>query len=97
MKTEIIQENPRVCATVVQDNGYIQNECAHAFRSLIIRGRIELMTEENDKRKAIDVMLDHLEEKPDTMRTKLRDRKESYRDVQIWRLAIEEISGKEGK
>jgi nitroimidazol reductase NimA-like FMN-containing flavoprotein (pyridoxamine 5'-phosphate oxidase superfamily) len=96
MKTDFVTGNPDVCAMVIQDKGYLQNECEHAYRSVVIRGRVDILTEENEKRKAIDVLLNHLEERPEIMRAKLRDRTEKLKAVQIWRLVIKGISGKEG-
>ncbi len=96
LKTEFVTANPRVCATIVQDNGYRQGECGHAYRSLVIRGSVEVLEDDGDKRRALDVMIEHLEERPEIMRAKMPDRKARIDVVQIWRLAIEEISGKEG-
>jgi hypothetical protein len=64
---------------------------------VVIRGKVEILTKEGDKRKAIDVMLNHLEETPEIMRSKLPDKAEQFKEVQIWRLVIEDISGKQGR
>ena len=43
LKYEIIKENPQVCATIIEDKGYIMNECAHAFCSVgkdVFRGNV---------------------------------------------------------
>jgi len=97
LKTEFIKENPNVCCTIIQDRGYMQNECAHAYCSVILRGKIELLKEESDKRKAINVLFNHLEQKPEIMITKMQDMTEQFRNVAIWRLNIEEITGKKGQ
>jgi len=97
LKTDFVSENPAVCATVIQDKGYHQNECEHAYRSVVIRGKIEILTEMNDKLKAIDVMIEHLEDNPAVMKKKTRDRPVQIKEVQIWRLFIDEISGKDGR
>lgn len=96
LKTEFITANRRVCATIVQDDGYRQGECAHAYRSLVIRGSVEVLEDDCDKRGALDVMIGHLEERPEIMRAKMPDRTAQFDAVAIWKLAIEEISGKEG-
>ncbi len=96
LKTEFVTANPRVCATIVRDGGYRQGECAHAYRSLVIRGSVEVLEDDGDKRRALDVMIEHLEERPEAMRAKMPDRKAQFDVVAIWKLAIEEISGKEG-
>jgi uncharacterized protein len=97
LKTEFVQDNPCVCATIVQDCGYIQGECAHAYQAVVLRGKIEILTEESDKEKAMAVLIDHLEARPEIMRTKLQTKTEQYREMRTWRLAIEEITGKAGR
>jgi len=96
LKTDFLTANPDVCATVIQDNGYVQNECEHRYKSVVIRGKVRILTAEDDKRKAIEMMLNHLEENPEIMRAKLPGKAEQLRAVQIWQLVIEEMSGKEG-
>jgi uncharacterized protein len=97
LKTEFVQENPCVCATIIQDNGYIQNECAHSYQSVVIRGKVDILTDEKDKAKAVDVLLNHLEEQPDIFRSKLQNKTEQYNKMRTWRLRIEEINGKAGR
>jgi uncharacterized protein len=96
LKTEFIAGNPRVCAMIVQDNGYQQGESEHAYRSVVIRGNMETVTGESEKRKALDVLLDHLEENSEIMRVKLREKTQRIREVRILKLVIGEISEKEG-
>jgi nitroimidazol reductase NimA-like FMN-containing flavoprotein (pyridoxamine 5'-phosphate oxidase superfamily) len=97
LKAEFVTASPQVCATIIQDNGYIQGECAHAYRSVVIRGKIEVLSSDADKMKAVDVMLDHLEEKPQIMRAKLPGKTASFNEMRAWRLVIEEITAKEGR
>jgi hypothetical protein len=96
LKTDFVRENPCVCATVIQDQGYKQNECKQAYRSVVLRGRIVLVTKESEKRKAVNVLLDHLEENPEAMRAKVQRLPGKFTAMQIWRLRIEEITGKHG-
>lgn len=97
LKTDFVTENPVVCATVVEDHGYIQTKCEHAYRSAIIRGKVEILSDDPDKRKAIDLMIEHLEDNPGIMKESTRNKPAQFKEVQIWRLTIEEITGKEGK
>jgi hypothetical protein len=96
LKSEFVAANPAVCATIIEDRGYLQQECAHAYRSVVVRGKIEVLPDP-DKPRAIDVLLDHLEETPEIMRAKLQARREPLADVQLWRLVIEEVTGKQGQ
>ena len=63
-----------------------------------MRGRI-VIADEAEKQKALDCMIRHLEEQPEIMLAKiaLPERQVRIEKVMdIWRLDIEEISGKAG-
>jgi len=99
LKNEMIRSNPRVCATIVEDLGYKMDQCSHAYRSLIINGSIRRVQEYQDKAHGLKVIMDHLEEDPGRLKDRyLTDEDEEKLDgVAIFRLDIEEITGKEGK
>ncbi len=42
-KIDFINANQRACATVVEDHGYKHGECDHAYRSVVMNGRIEVV------------------------------------------------------
>lgn len=44
-KIDCINENSRVCATIIDDGGYLQNECAHRYSTVVISG--DLITVES--------------------------------------------------
>ena len=97
LKIDFINANPRVCGTVIDDRGYIQGECAHAYRSVVFWGEMHIVAELDEKKHAMSVMLDQLEDNPDTVKqTSLRDDK-VYERLGILRLDIHEISGKQGR
>ena len=52
LKTDFVRENPNACATVIRDDGYVHDECAHKYASVVIRGQIEIITDPSEKRKA---------------------------------------------
>jgi len=98
LKTDFVRENPHVCATVVEDHGYIQGECKQVYRSVVLRGRI-VIADADEKRKGLDVLLDHLEERPEVRRATLASAARQARinnDMDIWRLDIDEMTGKAG-
>ena len=98
LKTVFVRENPSVCATVVEDHGYVPGECKHVYRSVVVRGRITI-ADGDDKQKGVNVLLDHLEKQPEIMRAKLESPARQARietAMDVWRLDIEEISGKVG-
>ncbi len=97
LKIDFVTRNPTVCGTVIEDRGYLQGECAHAFRSVVFWGQMTIVDTLAEKKHAMEVMLGHLEDDPDEVRrTQLKD-DESYERVGILRLDIHEISGKQGR
>ena len=96
LKLDFIRANPQVCATVIEDRGYKTGECDHAFRSVVFWGTMHLVEDLHEKRRAIDILLDHLEEQPDRVRQKSLKSDEVYREVGILRLDIDEMTGKQG-
>ena len=38
LKLDILKENPEVCLTIIEDNGYLKTVCSHAYRTVVIRG-----------------------------------------------------------
>jgi nitroimidazol reductase NimA-like FMN-containing flavoprotein (pyridoxamine 5'-phosphate oxidase superfamily) len=96
LKLDFIRANPKVCATVIEDRGYKAGECDHAFRSVVFWGTMHLVEDLQEKKRAIDVLLDHLEEQPDQVREKSLKSDDVYQKVGILRLDIEEMTGKQG-
>jgi nitroimidazol reductase NimA-like FMN-containing flavoprotein (pyridoxamine 5'-phosphate oxidase superfamily) len=96
LKLEFIMANSSVCGTVVEDRGYLKNECAHAYRSVVFWGTISIVKDLEEKKRGLDVLLSHLEECPDPIRKRNFPSDESYRNVCVLRLDIREISGKGG-
>jgi nitroimidazol reductase NimA-like FMN-containing flavoprotein (pyridoxamine 5'-phosphate oxidase superfamily) len=97
LKMDFVKSNPEACLTILQDKGYIQNECAHSYRSVIIRGLMELVENESEKRKGIEIMINQLENNPDIMKSRLNAKKEIYDNMQVIKLKIREVTGKEGR
>lgn len=97
MKADFILGNPQVCATIVEDRGYIMNECAHEFRSVIIRGNMFFVESLEEKKYGMDILLKHLEDNPDKIRRESLSNDMVYRNLGILRLDVIEIQGKWGR
>lgn len=95
-KLDIIAKNPRACATVIQDRGYIQGKCNHAYSSLIIHGSIRPVTDEAEKLGALSMMIDHLEGDPGPVKERLLAKRKRIEEAEILRLDIEEVHGRSG-
>ncbi len=95
MKLEFLKANPRVCGSVIEDRGYLFGKCDHAYRSVVIFGSLARITDIDEKKHAMDVMLSHLEENPQEVKRRLLKDESRYERVEILRLDISEMTGKE--
>ena len=95
-KMAILRANARVCVTVVEDRGYIQGECDHAFRSLVAEGKAEVVTDLTEKRRALKLLVGKFEHEPEAVLARLAGNDETVRKVGIIRICVESISGKQG-
>jgi hypothetical protein len=96
-KLDVIAREPRACGTIVIDHGYVDGACEHPFESVVMRGRMRLVTDEDEKLHAIHTLVEHLE--PDA---------EAYWESRSWKLAdriggfsalafeIESVTAKQG-
>lgn len=93
-KVDFIMENSTVWGQVMEDLGYVQGECDHKYRTVQFKGRASIITEMEEKRKALCVMIDQLEEDPRKGKREFITGKQ-FKRVVIIRIKIEEMSGKE--
>jgi nitroimidazol reductase NimA-like FMN-containing flavoprotein (pyridoxamine 5'-phosphate oxidase superfamily) len=94
LKMEYIQANPAVCATVIEDRGYVMGECAHAYRSVVFQGTMRVVGTLEEKKYGMDVLLGHLEKNPEAVRKRSLANDQAYARAAILRLDILEITGK---
>lgn len=97
LKSEFIKDNPGVCATIIEDRGYIMNDCAHEFRSVIIWGKMHFVETLEEKKHAMDIMLKHLEENPDKIKQESLSNDKIYKNLGMLRLDVTEVDGKWGR
>jgi len=96
-KMDYLTANPKVCATIIEDNGYVQGKCEQHFSSLIISGNMYVVKEVEEKEKGLKTLLNHLEEDPQPIFDRQINGIESYRKVTILRLQIHQVTGKKGQ
>lgn len=96
LKLDFLKANPRVCLTIIDDQGYIPGECSHAYRTVVIRGNLELLDDDAERLKGVEVMINHFEKNPDKMMAKVQS-DASWNNTAMMRLTIAEITGKERK
>jgi len=95
-KVDIIKANPRVCVTVVEDRGYVEGECDHAYRSLILEGEAQVVTDLAEKRRGLELLARKHEPQPETVLARLAGDEEAVRNVAIVRITVDAMSGKQG-
>lgn len=94
LKIDFIKQNPSVCATVIDDNGYVMNECDHKFRSVVFWGEMCVVEDIEEKKHGIEILLYHLEDDPRELKGKFLKSDEDLKKTTILRLDISEFTGK---
>jgi len=95
-KIEILRENPLVWGQIMEDLGYCDGRCQHAFRTLQFCGRVLLVEDPAEKRRALSLMIEHLERDPSAVKARFVDDR-SVRGVAIGRIDVQLFSAKRGK
>ena len=95
-KMKVLQANPRVCATVIEDRGYIDGECDHAYRSLILEGKAYVVTDLSEKRRGLELLARKHERQPEAVLARFAGNDEAVRKVGMIRISVESVSGKQG-
>ena len=92
-KMDYLRANPTVWGQIVEDNGYRDGKCDHAFRSVQFQGHITFVQDIEEKRQALSLMIDRLESDPETVKEKLIT-PTALEKVMIVQVHIEAITGK---
>lgn len=97
MKMDFLKANPKVCASILEDGGYVQEQCEHYFKTLIIRGEMQIVEDLEEMKHGMHVLLNQLEEKPsDIQRLQLKS-EGMFSTMAVLKLTISTIHGKSGK
>lgn len=97
LKLDFISKNADVCGTVIEDHGYLMGECEHKYRSVIFRGKMYIVDELEEKKRALNVMIDHLEQNPADVKKRILKNDKVYETVGITKVEIESVTGKAGQ
>lgn len=94
-KIDFIKANPRACVTIIEDNGFDDETCEHSYKSLIVRGKIELVQDREEIDRGIRLMIHQLEKRDiDKLLSKLTTTDKHYLRLQMLKMKIESITGK---
>jgi nitroimidazol reductase NimA-like FMN-containing flavoprotein (pyridoxamine 5'-phosphate oxidase superfamily) len=95
LKVEFLRENPNVCGIIVDDLGYVMNECSHKYRSVVFWGKMATVEDLKEKKYGFNILLNHLEEEPGKVKKRFLKNEQAYDNIYIIRLNIIEMTGKE--
>ena len=97
LKLDFLSSNKKVCATIIEDGGYLINECAHEYKSVVFWGDMYKVDDLNEKKHGMHTILHHLEHKDSIIKEKVLKSNEFYSKMEILRLDIKQIHGKAGR
>jgi nitroimidazol reductase NimA-like FMN-containing flavoprotein (pyridoxamine 5'-phosphate oxidase superfamily) len=97
-KLDIIAANPSVCATVIEDGGYLVNQCSHRYRSVVLDGKMHIVDDPAERLHGMETIARQLETDLAARKEKIsRLDGEAWRSMAILRLDIEDMTGKSGQ
>ncbi len=95
-KVDILNEQNIVWGQALMDKGYVQGSCDHLYATTQFKGRVTFVENKDEKKHALKIMIDALEENPqEVMDSQLSEK--SIEGVQIGRIDIEYLSGKKSE
>ena len=97
LKIDYVKSNPRICATIIEDGGYVKDECAHNYKTVVFWGKIHFVADLEEKRHGMQILLSHLEDNAAIIQEKLKKSEAYFPKMTVLRIDIEEIHAKVGK
>jgi nitroimidazol reductase NimA-like FMN-containing flavoprotein (pyridoxamine 5'-phosphate oxidase superfamily) len=95
-KIDILRENGIVWGQALVDHGYANGNCDHLYVSVHFKGHVTFITDQEEKKKALTVMVNQLEPDPLPVIDEQFTAK-SLKRVNIGRIDIDYMSGKKAK
>ena len=92
-KREYLAANPDVWGQIIEDAGYLDGKCEHAFRTVQFLGTVTFLEDNGEKERALLLMIEQLESDPDAViQQQITPR--SIERVSIGKIAVKGMSGK---
>ena len=92
-KIDYLNANQNIWGQIIDDRGYLQTECNHAYQTVQFEGQVEFVKEIGEKRLALSLMMDQLEDNPEPLKKKMI-KDNALKNVAICKVNVIEISGK---
>ena len=93
-KIDILSANPFVWGQVVEDIGYVEGECEYGYRSVMFEGKVTFLDDPDEKRKALEAMVEGYEPGSDEAKSELI-KQNSLEKVCVGKIQVLSMSGKE--
>ena len=97
LKIDFFKSNDRICATIIEDGGYAVDECAHNYKTVVFWGDISFVTDLEEKKHGMKILLNHLEKNTDLIQEKLLKSDDYYSKMEVLRINIKQIHAKAGR
>ncbi len=95
-KIDILNENNVIWGQAIIDHGYAEGKCDHLYETTQFRGHVTFLTDFDEKKHALTIMVKQLEQNP-TKAIEEQFKETSIHKVNIGRIDIEYMSGKRAK
>ncbi len=92
-KIDYLQANPLVWGQVLDDRGYMHGKCNHAFLTVQFKGNAEKVTDIEEIRYALHLLIEQLEDDPEPVKKRFEG-KDITTTAAIIRVQIQGMSGK---
>ncbi len=93
-KIDMLRKNPRIWGMAIEDLGYLDGRCDHAYRSVMFDGNVTFIEDDTAKRHALEVMIRQHESDPEAVITEQLT-PARVTGTTIARININQMSGKE--
>ena len=97
LKIDFFKANSRICGTIIEDGGYVVDECGHNYRTVVFWGDIHFVTDLEEKKHGMDVLLNQLENNQNVIQDKLLKSTDYYTKMEVLRIDINQIHAKAGR
>lgn len=93
-KIDFLRTNPRVWGIAVEDLGYLDGKCDHAYRSVMFGGSVIFLEDFDEKYRALEIMIHQQESNPEAV-IEAQLTPKAVNAVTLGRIDIDEMSAKE--
>jgi len=95
-KIDFLEGNNKVYGQILDDLGYREGRCDHSYRSVHFQGCVSFLDDEEEKKEALCLMVEQLEEEPERVKSRMVG-KADLGGVKVGQIKVETLSGKESK